>query len=442
MFSKGYKRYVLGGLTLVFTLNYVDRCLTGLLLQPIKEDLQLSDTQLGFLTGIAFALFYATLGLPVARWADRGNRVTITAIAIGLWGATVMACLFVTNFVQLVMARIAAAIGESGCMPPTYSLLGDYFPAPTERARAMAIYWLANPLAGVIAYIAGGALNAVYGWRVTFFLMGLPALLVAVLVKLTIAEPRVQANQSPVRERQLSRMVDVLRLLWHQQSARHLILAIILFFAMALGLAPWYAAFMIRIHGLGTAELGIWLGLIVGIGGTIGTVLGGYIAGRWFEGNEQGQMRLSATTIALLIPCFVAFLLLPQKRQALIALIPLIVMLNFFIGPSFALLQRLVADEMRATTLAVVMLLSNLIGMGIGPQLVGIFSDLLRPAVGEDSLRYAMLAMSLVALWSAYHFWRVGETVKEDLAAISARARANPTLAMVYEQRSESVSLK
>src|SRR5690349_1463529 len=154
MFSTGYERYVLATLTLVYTLNYLDRGLIILLLQPIKEDLHLSDTQLGFVTGIAFALFYATLGLPIARWADRGNRVTITSIAIGLWGLTVMVCLFVSNLVQLVLARIAAAVGESGCMPPTYSLVGDYFPAPAARTRAMAIYWLASPLALLISLIA------------------------------------------------------------------------------------------------------------------------------------------------------------------------------------------------------------------------------------------------------------------------------------------------
>src|SRR6266852_4948977 len=156
MGSNAYKRYVLGTLTLVYTLNFMDRGLIMLLLQPIKEDLHLSDTQLGFLTGIAFALFYATLGLPIARWADRGNRATITSVAIALWGVTVMLCLFVGNFVQLVFARVAAAVGESGCMPPTYSLVGDYFPTSAERTRAMSVYMLANPLSTLGSFVVGG----------------------------------------------------------------------------------------------------------------------------------------------------------------------------------------------------------------------------------------------------------------------------------------------
>jgi len=418
MFSDAYKRYVLGTLTLVYTLSYLDRGLILLLLQPIKEDLHLSDTQLGLLTGIAFGLFYATLGLPIARWADRGNRPLITVIAIGLWGGTLMLCLLVTNFIQLVFARIAAAVGEAGCMPTTYSLLGDYFPDPAERTRAMATYWLASPLAALSSFILGGWLNQHYGWRVAFFAMGLPALPVAALVKLTVSEPRTRAQ---LPNRRLPRMMDVLNILWRQPSSRHLSIVIVLVFTLWQGLGPWFAAFMIRSHGMGTTDLGVWLGLIFGIGGIAGTLLGGYVSARWFAGDERAQMRFSATMIACLVPCLLVFLLVPGKREALIALVPLIVAGNVFLGPTFALLQRLVADEMRATTLSVVMLLANLIGMGVGPQLVGILSDSLRPLFGSDSLRYAMLTLSLVALWGAYQFWRVGGTIKEDLRAVAAR---------------------
>jgi MFS family permease len=418
VYSEAYKRYVLGALTLVYTLNYVDRGLVILLLQPIKEDLRLSDTQLGFLTGIAFGLFYAVLGLPIARWSDRGNRVAITSVAIGLWGLTVMASLFVSNFVQLVFARVAAAVGEAGCMPPTYSLVGDYFPKPKERTRAMGIYMLAGPLATLISFIMGGWLDERYGWRVTFFIMGMPALLVAVLVRVTVSEPR--RLGAPTRELapQAVRLVDVLKIIFRHRSTRHLIVGLILLLTMGLGLSPWYAAFLARSHGMGTAELGVWLGLIFGLGGAAGTYLGGYVAARWFADDEQGQMRLCAGTMAAVVPCFALFLLLPEKHEALSALIPLIVVFSFFLGPTFALMQRLVPDEMRATTLALAMLLANLIGMGIGPQVVGILSDMLKPDLGSDSLRYAMLTLSFVAVWAAYHFWQVGRSVEDDLAMV------------------------
>jgi MFS family permease len=412
-------------LTLIYTLNFLDRSLIILLLQSIKTDLVLTDTQLGLLTGIAFGLFYATLGLPIARWADHGNRVTIVSIAIGLWGVTVMACMLVTNFIQLLLARTAAGVGEAGCMPPTYSLLGDYFPKSAERTWAMVIYWLANPLAALISFVIGGWLNEVYGWRETFFLMSVPALLLAVVAKVTIKEPRTSSASPGGSKAELPGWRVVLKVLWQQPSTRHLSLGIIVVFTMALGMAPWYAAFMIRTHAMGTAELGVWLGLIFGIGGAAGTLLGGYVAERWFADNERGQMRITALMIASLTPSFALFLVLQDKHHALLAFVPLMVVFYFFVGPTFALLQRLVVDEMRATTLALVMLFANLIGMGIGSQVVGVLSDLLMPSLGSDSLRYAMLAMSVVALWAAVHFWRVGTTVNEDLSALSNSVQLN-----------------
>ena len=414
--SQTYKSYVLGILTLIYTLNYLDRGLIILLLQPIKEDLQLSDTQLGFLTGIAFGLFYATLGLPIARWADRGNRVTITSLAIGLWGVTVMMCLYVTNFVQLIAARVAAGVGESGCMPPTYSLLGQYFPGPAERTRAMSIYMLGQPLASLGSFALGGWLSARYGWRMTFLLMGIPALLVAAVAKLTIREPRVTGSALSAPPH-VPRLGEIVAIMWRQRSLRHLTLGIILLYTMWLGQAPWYAAFLMRSHGMSTVELGSWLGLIFGIGGVVGIAFGGHVCARWFTGNEPGQMRLNALTVALLLPCLVAFLLLPGKFGALLAMVPLALVGNFLFGPTFALMQRLVTEQMRATLLALVMLLANLIGMGIGPQLVGILSDALRPLLGNDSLRYAMLATALLAIWAAYHFWQAGRTVRAELIA-------------------------
>jgi hypothetical protein len=197
-------------------------------------------------------------------------------------------------------------------------------------------------------------------------------------------------------------------------------LGIMLFYTMGLGLLPWYAAFLIRSHSMTTVEVGVWMGLICGIAGVAGILLGGHLAVRWFAGDERNQMRLAAGLIGALVPCHVLFLLLPQKIPALLAFVPLVMFYNSYTGPTYALLQRLVTDEMRATTLAVVMFLANLIGMGIGPQVVGTLSDLLAPTLGSDSLRYAMLGMSFTALWAGYHFWRAGQMVAADLLAVGA----------------------
>jgi MFS family permease len=418
MFSTAYKRYVLGTLTLVSTLGSLDQSLMTLMAEPIKEHLQLSDSQLGFLTGIAFALLYATLGVPFARWSDRGNRVTITSIAMGLWGLAVMSCLLVSNFVQLAVARIAAGAAASGSMPPTYSLLGDYFPAPAERIRVMAIYMLSGPIGALLSYAAGGWLNEHYDWRVAFFAMGLPGALIAVLVKLTLHEPRTRIESVETSAHALPRMIDVVTILWHQRASRHLSLAFIFFFTLTGGMAPWCAAFLIRSHGLATGELGVWFGLIFGLSGTVGVWLGGYISEHWFGEDERGQVRMCALLIASLVLGYALFLLSGNKAVALTALGLLIAAGNFVVGPTFALLQRLVTAPMRATTMALIMLAANLIGMGIGPQIVGILSDALKPLLGGNSLRYAMLATSWLALWSAYHFWQVGRTVRADLSAV------------------------
>lgn len=270
MVSRAYSRYVLALSTAVNTLSCLDQGLIALCLQPIKNDLHLSDTQLGFLTGIAFALFYATLGVPIARWADQGNRTVIASVAIAMWGATVMLCLFVRTFAQLVFVRILTAVGESGCQPATYSLVGDYFPESAERTRAMAIYWLGGPLAAFLSFGAGGWLNERYGWRAAFFLMGIPGVLLAVVVRATLREPRIHALAARATKRPPPRLYWLLSMLWRQRSTRHLIIGLVLLYAMGLGMSPWYATIMMRDHGVGTAEIGIWFGLIFGIGAQSG----------------------------------------------------------------------------------------------------------------------------------------------------------------------------
>lgn len=409
-------------MTAVWMLNLTDRGLMVILLQPIKQDLQLSDAQLGFLTGPAFGIFYAIFGLYLARWADRGNRITIASLAIGLWGLIVMASVLVMNFAQLAFVRMAAAVGEAGCKPPTYSLVGDYFPGPAERTRAMSIYWLGGPLSALISYAVGGWMNGIFGWRVTFLLMGIPGLLLAILVKLTITEPRTNEAPGAALDQPLPSLLTVLSTLWNQRSSRHLSIGLVVLYTMGQGLNPWYGAFMVRSHGIGIAELGVWLGLITFLGGITGTLLGGYVAGRWFPDNERGQIRMVSVNAALLVPGFVIFLTLPQKYEALFALVPLTILSTFFFAPTYALMQRLVPNRMRATALSTVMLFANLLGMGIGSVMVGVTSDFLLPIVGSDSLRYAMLTVSLISLWSAFHFWQAGRTIERDLATVENRS--------------------
>ncbi len=241
--SPAYRRYVLVVMTMVYMFSGVDRSLMILLLQPIKQDFLLSDTQLGFLTGIAFGLFYATVGLPIARWADVGNRARIAALAIGVWGVTMAACLFVTNYLQLVLARIAAAVGESGGKPPTYSLVGDYYPQPAERTRAMAAYMTGSPLSSLLTFSLAGWLSEHYGWRAAFLIMGVPGLILAVLVVLTIEEPRLSGRLPKLSARSPPPISVVLKILWQRRALRHLCFALILLYTMGPGWLPGHHGF-------------------------------------------------------------------------------------------------------------------------------------------------------------------------------------------------------
>jgi MFS family permease len=414
MFSQNYKRYVLFLMAAVFTMNYADRYLLSVMLQSIKEDLLLTDTQLGFLSGIAFAVFYITLGIPIARWADRGNRVTIASLAMGMWGVMVMLCGMVTGFVQLALVRIGAAVGEAGCMPPTYSLVGDYFPG-RERARALSIYALGGPMSGLVGLTLGGWLNQRFGWRTAFMLAAVPGLLIAVAVKLSIVEPRV-ASPAGTDKRPQPPIAGVVLALWRKTSFRHLTFSMMLLAIVAIGFMPWYAAFMIRSHGMTSGEVGIWLGVIFSVCGLIGTYGGGHLAGRYLEDREDLQLRYGAVGVGLIFPCTAVFLLAPNKYASLAAFMPMIFLFHIFIGPLYALMQRLVTDEMRATSIAVALMISNLVGMGLGPQVVGILSDRWAPSRGADSLKWAMLAVSSVVLWSAWHFWRASRTIRSDLS--------------------------
>ena len=416
MFSVAYKRYALANLFVVYTVSGLDIGLLTILLQPIKEDLRISDTQIGILTGIAFALFNTTLGLPIARWADRGNRVTLTALASGLWGLSLMSCLFVTSYPQLLLARVVAAIVGSGVAAPTYSLLGDYFPDPAERVRAMYIYQAAAPVTVLVSNALGGWLNELYGWRMTFFIMGAPAILLALLIQWTLIEPRTQARSTrDASLRRLPPFKEVLATIWLQPSCRHLMIALTVLFTMSDGLGPWYAAFMMRSHGMGTAELGAWMGSAIGLGGLLGTLLGRFAIGHWFGRTARGQMRLAAGAIAATTPFFLIFLTVPNGHLALIALLPQVLVISVFFTPVWALLQRLVPETMRATVFMGMTLFASFIGMGIGPQIVGTLSDLLSHALGAESLRYAMLVVSFLGLWASYHFWRLSQTIEADL---------------------------
>lgn len=418
------RSYLLCLLIAIYAFNNVDRLALGLLLQDMKVDLDLSDTQLGLLTGIAFSLFYSIMGVPIARWSDRGNRIRIIGITTIAWSGAVAMCGFVTNFVQLALVRVGVAIGEAGCVPPAHSLIAEHF-SREERPRAVSRYMLGIPISLFVGFFFGGWLNEQFGWRITFILLGVPGLFLGALAWLTLRETRQSSTESNSSQSEAvsakeavapPTLLAVFLFLWRQKAFRHLLFAFSVSSFFVAGLSQWKPSFFIRSYGLGTAELGFWLAVIYGAGGLVGTLAGGELAARFASRNERLQLGVMALVHAILGVASV-FVYLPDNLAVSFTMMGLVLIGGAATnGPLFATIQTLVPEQMRATSVSLVYLSANLIGLGLGPLAVGYLSDVLRPHVGEESLRYALLAMCPGYFWCAFHLWRASKNTARNFA--------------------------
>lgn len=407
-----YKNYLLLILLFAGVVSIFDRFVFALALEPIKVDLHLSDTQLGLMTGIAFAAFYALAGIPIARWADRGNRITIAAVTMGLLGVMLAFCGVVTNFIQLLLARAGVAVGEAGCMPTAQSLLADYFDR-AERPQAMAIYFMFYPISMIAGYLVGGWLVDGFGWRTTFLILGVPGVIAAILIKLTLKEPRlIRPKETTVEPPNLT---DVSKILWGKMTFRHLITAFCVAYFFQMGTSQWLAAFFMRNHGMGAAELGAWLALSWGVFGAMGNYMGGYLATRYAARKEKLQLRGLAVVVVLGGVANAVTYLSPSQNIALVFVAAGAFFGSLANGPVFSIIQGLVNENMRSVTLAIIFMFANLIGFGFGPLAIGFVSDLLSSTFEQDSLRYALALSTPGVFWIAYHFWKAGDTVEEDI---------------------------
>jgi MFS family permease len=428
-----YNKYLLGLLMAILAANYVDRLVLGIVLQDMKRDLALTDTQLGFLSGIAFAIFYAVMGIPLARWADRGNRVTLIALTTGLWSVGVALCGMVGSFVQLLLIRIGVAVGEAGCVPPALSLIADYFNR-AERPRAVAIYMLGGQFSYVVGYFLGGWSNEFYGWRMTFILLGAPGIVLALLAAFTLREPRhtkitsrsidsltpVQPARSSASSVAAPALKTVWRTLWANGTFRQMLFCNAVLFFFLNGVLQWLPTFFIRSHQMQTGELGTALAVVFSIGG-FGAYLGGVLASRYAAHNECLQLKACAIAIvASAILWMAAYLSAdPYLTFTLIGLG--VVVQSAIVGPLYATIQSLVPESMRAMAFALVYLFANLIGMGLGPLGVGMLSDAFHAWAHEESIRYALLALGPGFFWVAWYAWRASRTVARDLAICEGR---------------------
>jgi MFS transporter, Spinster family, sphingosine-1-phosphate transporter len=411
-----YKHWVLIVLMIILAFNFVDRVALGLMLQDIKADLHLTDTQLGFLTGIAFALFYSVMGIPIARWADKGNRVTIMSLTTLLWSAAVALCALAGNFLHLLLIRIGVAVGEAGCVPTAHSLIADYF-TRAERPRAVGVYMLGQPLSTMIGFFAAGWLNELYGWRTTFLILGIPGLVLALVAQVTLKEPRreLSARTAGAAGPATPGLQEVAATLWKNVTFKHLLLCFSVMSLFGSGIGQWQPAFFIRSFGLSTGELGTWLAFIYGTGGLAGTYWGGALATRHAADNERVQLKVMAAAMC----CFAlisSLVYLAPSRYAAFGLLALATLgIGMTLGPMLATIQTLIPERMRAISIALIFLFANLIGMGLGPLAAGVLSDAFQPWAGEESLRYALLALCPGYFWAAWHVWMASKTVTRDL---------------------------
>lgn len=413
--NPSYRYLVLGLLTLVYISNFVDRQVINVLAEFIIEDLSLSDTQFGLLSGFAFACIYVTMGIPIARIADRGNRRNIVAISVALWSIMTAVCGAAQNFAQLFMARVGVGVGEAGGSPPSHSIVSDIFP-PHQRSTALSVYSL-GVYGGILVGTVGGAyLVEYFSWRVAFVAVGVPGVLLAVLVRLIIKEPKRGLSEAR-KDVAPATFREVLALLWSRKSFRHLSFACALHAFVTYGMGNFMVLFLRRVHELPLLDAGWYYGLTAGIGGLIGTFAGGWLSDHYARktGDHRWYIWVPFISTLAAIPfALIVFQLAPTGISAALLYFLPVTLGGLYLAPCLAATHSMVGLRMRATASAVLLFVLNLIGLGIGPAATGAMSDYFTPIYGSDALRYALSLTVLVNLWCAAHYYMASKTYRHD----------------------------
>jgi len=425
-YSPAYRYYVLFILFLTYAVNVLDRGVLGILLDSIRHEYTLSDLQLGLLSGLAFAFFYSTLGLPIAYIADRSVRRNVLAVCCALWSVATAACGMASNFAMLLGFRALTGVGEAGGTPPSHSLISDYFSRST-RATALAFYALGVPLGTMLGNLIGGRGNDAFGWRTTFIIAGIPGIVMALLVWLTVREPpRGMSELDRVSRVQAPPMLEGLKFLWGYPSFRHMCLA------AGLHSVVWYAgsqlnaSFFRRAHEMTAAQAGDLLAMFALIG-AVGTFLGGVLSD-WLatrRNDRRWYMWVPGIATLVMVPFQFTSYLSNDLHVVVPSFIVMIVFASMFFGPSFAVSQMLGTLRTRALATAVLLFVQTFVGLGIGPLVAGAISDYLMPTAGmHDSLRYALVIVGLANIWACGHYMWGARTIRENVANSEALNRA------------------
>jgi predicted MFS family arabinose efflux permease len=405
---------VLAVLWVVYVFNFVDRNILAILLEPIKQELGVSDTAMGFLTGFAFAVFYTFAGIPIARLADRSSRRLIMAVGVAFWSLATAASGFARSFGQLALARIAVGVGEAAATPAAHSLISDYFP-PERRTRAIAIYNTGANGGILLGLVLGGWLQQTFGWRVAFFVVGLPGLLVAALVALLVAEPPRGLSEGRSASAEAPNLRESLRLLGGLRTYRHVAIAAGLYAMPNYGSIAWMPTFVVRVFGGSYAEVGLVLGLVIGVVGAIGTYVAGMLCDRLLARDVRWLLWIPAIGSAASVPFFAVALLGPSFQWGLPFYAASAFLGGMFAAPTYALVQALAPLRMRAMASAVLLFMLNLIGLGLGPTIVGVLNDALASRHGDEAIRVSLLLLSLLNLWGVLHSLIAARSVRAEV---------------------------
>ena len=408
--------WALAVITLVYAMNIADRFVLSTLIEPIKAEFQLSDSSVGFLTGVALALFYTAAGLPLGALADRVNRRNMIMWALGIWSLFTALCGMAQNFWQLLFARIGVGVGEAGGTPPSHSILADYF-KPAHRIVAMSIFTLGIALGSGIGGIGGGMLAEKFGWRhglIVFSLASIPLL----LLMLTVREPRRGASDVAALKEQGPGIGEALSFIRSQRALMHVIAGATIATFSGMGLIWWTPAFLARSHGFSVGEAGFEVGMMSGLGGGAALVGAMLITFKLARMAPKWQCHFLAwVTLLITIPGVLAHLV-SDSRTSLLLLWLFIPFANVYVGPTLALLQNLVRPDMRGVTVAVLLFTANIANLAIAPQLIGLASDLIAGHIADpaQSLSIALAISGLAGVWAAFHFWAAIRSLPGDLA--------------------------
>ncbi len=414
-YSSSYKRFVLVMLTVVYAFNFIDRQILVILQEPIKADMDLSDAQLGLLSGFSFAVIYVTAGIPIAYWADRGNRRNIVCLSLAIWSGMTAVSGLVQSYGQLLLARVGVGLGEAGGSPPAHSMISDYYP-PEHRGTALSFYSTGIYIGILFGFLFGGTIAEAWGWRNAFLIVGIPGILFAVILRLTVKEPVRGRWDDKGKAAHHPSLAETLRLLRQRPAFWYLALGCALTSFVSYGNGNFFPSFLIRNHQLGIAEVGVVLALASGVAGAAGTFLGGYLGDRFGQHDRRWYLWVPMIGGALAFPLYLFVLMTDNTGAAMIVLFGVNILSTLYLGPCIALSHTLVPPAMRALVSAVLFFVINIIGLGLGPFLTGLSSDLLAPQFGDQSLRYAMLATAQFGLIALLMFYLAVRCLLADLA--------------------------